>query len=181
MKISAIRSYPIWVGVRNQLVVKVETDQGYLRLGGIRPIRPRESGDRRDRALRRVPPSAATQCGSARSGRRCTTGWSEAHCVDTMPRNPLGPICTAATVRFAAAVANFAWLECRPTPTEHSYLGFDDEEIFPKLLKIDNAHYTVPDESGLGIEVDEKRLMKEVFKFWEAPHLQRRDGSYTNW
>jgi L-alanine-DL-glutamate epimerase-like enolase superfamily enzyme len=69
----------------------------------------------------------------------------------------------------------------RPTPTEHSYLGFDDEEIFPKLLKIDNAHYTVPDESGLGIEVDEKRLMKEVFKFWEAPHLQRRDGSYTNW
>ena len=108
-------------------------------------------------------------------------GWSEAHYVDLMPHNPLGPICTAATVHFAAAVANFAWLECRATPTEHSHLGFDDEEIFPNLLKIDNAHYTVPDAPGLGIEVDEKRLIKEAFKFWEAPHLRRRDGSYTNW
>ena len=32
-------------------------------------------------------------------------GWSEAHYVDMMPHNPLGPICTAATVHFAAAVA----------------------------------------------------------------------------
>ncbi len=34
-------------------------------------------------------------------------GWSEAHYVDMMPHNPLGPICTAATVHFSAAVANF--------------------------------------------------------------------------
>ena len=34
-------------------------------------------------------------------------GWSEAHYVDMMPHNPLGPICTAATVHFAAAVAEF--------------------------------------------------------------------------
>ena len=32
-------------------------------------------------------------------------GWSEAHYVDMMPHNPLGPICTAATLHFAAAVA----------------------------------------------------------------------------
>ncbi len=38
-------------------------------------------------------------------------GWSEAHYVDMMPHNPLGPVCTAATVHFAAAVANFSWLE----------------------------------------------------------------------
>ena len=31
-------------------------------------------------------------------------GWSEAHYVDMMPHNPLGPICTAATLHFAAAV-----------------------------------------------------------------------------
>ena len=30
-----------------------------------------------------------------------------------MPHNPLGPICTAASVHFGAAVPNFAWLECR--------------------------------------------------------------------
>lgn len=28
MKISAIHAYPIWVGNRNQLIVKVETDEG---------------------------------------------------------------------------------------------------------------------------------------------------------
>ena len=39
--------------------------------------------------------------------------WTEAHYIDMMPHNPLGPICTAATVHFAAAVANFAWLETR--------------------------------------------------------------------
>ena len=45
-------------------------------------------------------------------------GWCEAHYIDLMPHNPLGPICTAATVHLAAAVTNFAWLECRNSPTE---------------------------------------------------------------
>ena len=57
-------------------------------------------------------------------------GWSEAHYVDMMPHNPLGPVCTAATVHFAAAVANFSWLECRATPAE-THLGFDDTEHLP--------------------------------------------------
>jgi L-alanine-DL-glutamate epimerase-like enolase superfamily enzyme len=34
MKINAIRAYPIWVGMRDQLVVKVETDQGIFGWGG---------------------------------------------------------------------------------------------------------------------------------------------------
>ena len=28
MKITDIRAFPVWVGIRNQLVVKVETDAG---------------------------------------------------------------------------------------------------------------------------------------------------------
>jgi galactonate dehydratase len=107
-------------------------------------------------------------------------GWSEAHYVDMMPHNPLGPVCTAATVHFAAAVGNFSWLECRATPAE-SHLGFDDTEIFPAQVKLENAHYIVPTNPGLGVEVDETRLAREAFKFWEAPHLGRRDGSFTNW
>ena len=78
-------------------------------------------------------------------------------------------------------MANFSWLECRATPTELYCLGFDDPEIFPTHLKIENAHYTVPDTPGLGVEVNEERLAAESFKFWEAPHLRRRDGSFTNW
>jgi L-alanine-DL-glutamate epimerase-like enolase superfamily enzyme len=107
-------------------------------------------------------------------------GWSEAHYVDLMPHNPLGPVCTAATVHLAAAVANFSWLECRATPTE-AHLGFDDRAIFPVQPVLKDAHYLVPDTPGLGVEVDEERLTRAAFEFWEAPHLSRRDGSVTNW
>ena len=107
-------------------------------------------------------------------------GWSEAHYVDMMPHNPLGPICTAATIHFAAAVANFAWLETRATPGE-LYHGFDDAGIFPVQPKLSGAVYEVGDAPGLGVEVDEALVKKQSFKFWEAPHLSRTDGSVTNW
>jgi galactonate dehydratase len=107
-------------------------------------------------------------------------GWSEAHYVDLMPHNPLGPICTAASVHFAAAVPNFSWLETRSAPTE-THLGFDSRDFFPVQVMLDGACYPVPDTPGLGVEVDEERVRREAFRFWEAPHLRRRDGSYTNW
>ncbi|MDV3251179.1 mandelate racemase/muconate lactonizing enzyme family protein [Devosia sp. BK] len=105
-------------------------------------------------------------------------GWSEAHYVDLMPHNPLGPICTAATVHFAAAVPNFAWLETRAPETA---LGFDNSEFFPVQPKLEGAVYPVSDAPGLGVEVNEALLAKQSFKFWEAPHLKRTDGSVTNW
>ncbi|MGE0279193.1 MAG: mandelate racemase/muconate lactonizing enzyme family protein [Rhizobiaceae bacterium] len=107
-------------------------------------------------------------------------GWSEAHYVDMMPHNPLGPICTAATIHFAAAVPNFAWLETRATPGE-LYHGFDDAGIFPVQPKLNGAVYDVPDGPGLGVEVDEALVKRQSFKFWEPPHLRRTDGSFTNW
>ncbi len=106
-------------------------------------------------------------------------GWSEAHYVDLMPHNPLGPVCTAATVHFCAAVANFSWLETRSSPAEK--LGFDNAEFFPVQPRIENAVYVVSDAPGLGVEVNEDLIRKQSFKFWEAPHLKRADGSVTNW
>jgi galactonate dehydratase len=108
-------------------------------------------------------------------------GWSEAHYVDLMPHNPLGPICTAATVHFAAAVANFSWLETRASPAEAHILGFDNSEFFPVQPRLENAHYRVSDAPGLGIEVNEELVQQQSFKFWQAPMLTRRDGSVTNW
>lgn len=106
-------------------------------------------------------------------------GWSEAHYVDMMPHNPLGPICTAATVHFAAAVPNFAWLETRSSTVEQ--LGLDNDEIFPVQPRIERAHYPVSDAPGLGVVVNEELIERESFKFWEPPHLKRNDGSVTNW
>ncbi len=107
-------------------------------------------------------------------------GWSEAHYVDMMPHNPLGPICTAATIHFSAAVANFSWLETRATPQD-LYGGGMADDMFPVQPRLDGAAYPVTDAPGLGIEVNEALLDRESFRFWEAPHLSRRDGSVTNW
>src|SRR5215204_224492 len=105
-------------------------------------------------------------------------GWCEAHYIDLMPHNPLGPVCTAATVHLSAAVTNFAWMECRNSPTER--LGFDNPEFFPVQVKQDGAKYIVLDGPGLGVEVDEERATREAFQIRHQPHLRRRDGSITN-
>ena len=101
-------------------------------------------------------------------------GWCEAHYIDLMPHNPLGPISTAANLHLAAAVPNYAWLEDRS-----SEFPFDDE-MFPVQPKREGNRYRVPTGPGLGVEFDEDMAGKP-FEFWEAPHLHRRDGSYTNW
>ena len=103
----------------------------------------------------------------------------EAHYIDLMPHNPLGPICTAASVHLGAAVPNFAWLEARVSPTED--LGFDDRDLFPVQLELEGDRFPVPEGPGLGVEFDEEAAAAQRFALWEAPHLRRRDGSYTNW
>jgi galactonate dehydratase len=102
-------------------------------------------------------------------------GWAEAHYIDLMPHNPLGPICTAASVHLGAAVPNFSWLEVNMARAANP-----DFDIFPEQIVFEGNGYTVPDKPGLGIEVDENKL-DEPLKFWEPPHLHRDDGSHTNW
>jgi galactonate dehydratase len=104
---------------------------------------------------------------------------AEAHYIDLMPHNPLGPICTAASVHLAAAVPNFSWQEARATPTEKS--ASQDIDLFPVQLALEGSRYPVPDGPGLGVDFDEELAASQEFRFWEAPHLHRDDGSYTNW
>jgi galactonate dehydratase len=65
-----------------------------------------------------------------------------------------------------------------PSPTEPS--RFSDPDIFPTQLTQDSPRLLIPDTPGLGVEVNEKYICQQKFKFWEAPHLCRRDGLYTN-
>jgi galactonate dehydratase len=106
------------------------------------------------------------------------SGMAEAHYIDLMPHNPLGPICTAATLHLAAAVPNFAWLEVWVSPEGKSRHG--DEDLFPRQPELAGTFFPVPDGPGLGVEFNEELALKQPFKFWEAPHLHRDDGSYTN-
>ena len=106
-------------------------------------------------------------------------GWAEAHYIDLMPHDPLGPICTAATIQLAAAVPNFAWLEMRVSPKGEIYNY--DSELFPAAPHIQGTGFPVSDAPGLGVDFNEELALKQTFKFWEAPHYHKRDGSYTNW
>jgi galactonate dehydratase len=112
-------------------------------------------------------------------------GWAEAHYIDLMPHNPLGPVCTAATIHLSAAVANFAWQEARVTPAENLYAGAaganDADLLFPVQPRLAGTAYPVPDAPGLGVELDEALAARQSWQFWEAPHFRRRDGSVQNW
>ena len=106
-------------------------------------------------------------------------GWCEQHYIDLMPHNPLGPICTAATMHLSAAVANLSWVETRQAPTES--LGFHDMKLFPTQTEMQGPVYLVNDRPGLGVEVDEDAFRQSTPVDYEPPHLHHPDGSVTNW
>jgi galactonate dehydratase len=107
---------------------------------------------------------------------RKVAGWCEAHYIDIMPHNPLGPVCTAATIHLAAATSNFAL-------QEYQQLYADDfpHDLFPTAPVISGDCFPLPTRPGLGVTFDEVAAERYAFEFWEAPHWNRRDGAHTNW
>jgi galactonate dehydratase len=105
-------------------------------------------------------------------------GWCEAHYVNLMPHNPLGPINAAAIIHLAAAVPNFAWMEVFVGPDGQQRL---DSEIFPAQPTLEGTRFPVPTTPGLGVEVNEEALAAIPFRFSEFPHQRTPDGAHTNW
>jgi galactonate dehydratase len=66
----------------------------------------------------------------------------------------------------------------RVSPTERRTL---DWELFPVQPTLEGTSFPVPEAPGLGVEFNEDLAQQQSFKFWEPPHLHRRDGSHTNW
>lgn len=104
---------------------------------------------------------------------------AETHYIDLMPHNPLGSICTAATIHLAAACPNFAFLEEIHTPVANP--GFDDPNFYPVQPKLEGKRYAVPTSPGLGVEFNERLALSTDFVMMDIPRLKKRDGSYTNW
>lgn len=103
---------------------------------------------------------------------------AESHYIDLMPHNPLGTICTAATIHLAAAVPNFAWLEIRESPTERT--GRYDGDLFPVQPQPEGARFPVPELPGLGVEFNEEFALANPAEIGQGPFLRRSDGSVTN-
>jgi galactonate dehydratase len=100
---------------------------------------------------------------------------AEAHYIDVMPHNPLGPISTASAVHFCIATSNFSLLEYNWSVRQQP------EDLFPTAMQIESDRFPIPTEPGLGVEFNEKAAPDYPFEYWEPPHLRRRDNSYTNW
>jgi galactonate dehydratase len=101
----------------------------------------------------------------------------ELHYIDMMPHNPLSPICAAASIHFCAAINNLTWLELPPYDGDMS----DYDKFFVGRPLVKNNVFEVTDKPGLGIDVNEHLIKDLTFKYWEAPRLFKKDGSFTNW
>jgi len=104
---------------------------------------------------------------------------AEAHYIDLMPHNPLGPICTAASIHLAASCTNVSWLEEINTEVEPA--GTNDSSFYPVQPELEGCTYKVLDKPGLGVEFNEELASKQTFSPIEVPKLHRSDGSFTNW
>lgn len=102
-------------------------------------------------------------------------GWCEAHYIDLMPHNPLGPVCTAATAHLCFATNNFAWMEIIPSINDSS------PDVFPVQLERQGAYFPLPTRPGLGVEFDELAAAKHPHSMKDMPHFHKPDGSHTNW
>ncbi|CAN5677663.1 galactonate dehydratase [soil metagenome] len=100
----------------------------------------------------------------------------EAHYIDMMPHNPLGPVTTAASIHFGIATANFSFLEY-----QHRLAESYPKDLFPTMPVLEGASFPIPTEPGLGVIFDEEAAADHAFEHWDAPRWHRRDGSYTNW
>ena len=103
------------------------------------------------------------------------THWAEAHYIDIVPHNPLGPVSAAVCVSLCMASTNVGVQEMPRQP------GTFANELFPQQIGWADGFAYCHDAPGLGIEMD----MDVAERSYADPHgwsprLRRNDGALTN-
>ena len=96
---------------------------------------------------------------------------AEARHIGFCPHNPSGPVANAATLQLAACVPNFVMLEMMMTDVPYR------AEICDEDLTIKGGRMVIPDRSGIGIDLNEKELLKHPYIRTELRHYR---GDLTN-
>ena len=96
-----------------------------------------------------------------------------------MPHNPLGPDLHGGDGALLRRRRQF--LLARDARLAGRTSRLRQCRFLPGAAAARECALPVSDAPGLGVEVNEELVKKQSFKFWEAPHLKRRDGSVTNW
>ncbi|MFH1572227.1 MAG: mandelate racemase/muconate lactonizing enzyme family protein, partial [Gemmatimonadota bacterium] len=108
---------------------------------------------------------------------RKIAGWCETHYIHLAPHNPLGPVCTAASLHLCLASSLVGVMELARVP------GTILPEVFPVQVPFADGHLLVPEAPGLGVEIDETAAAARPYQETAGRSVgyRRDDGSYTNW
>ncbi|HEY3838690.1 MAG TPA: enolase C-terminal domain-like protein, partial [Bryobacteraceae bacterium] len=105
---------------------------------------------------------------------RLIAGMAEAYYSPIAPHNPQGPCSLAASLQIAASIPNFLIQE--RGDAEHANL------LAKPLPPVRNGHRELPTEPGLGITIDEDKLMAQVGEPQEyRTRYDPDDGSVVDW
>lgn len=96
---------------------------------------------------------------------------AEAEYLTIAPHSPLGPVSTAVSTHFAASTPNFIILEYR-----------DDSQgpmrnLILEPMKREGGYLELPQDPGLGIELNEKAFAGNPLKKWHRPLVIEPDGN----
>ena len=102
------------------------------------------------------------------------SGMAESYYTPMAPHNPQGPCSLAASLQIAGAIPNFLAQE----RGDNDYM----ELLAKPLPPVTNGHRPLPIEPGLGITIDEDKLMNQVGDPHPyGPQFDPDDGSVVDW
>ena len=100
---------------------------------------------------------------------------AETHYVKMLFHNPLGPICTAASLHLNLACDNAGPQEVLFPPNDVL------PDVFTCDFQMDGIRLTVPTGPGIGVKFDIEAARQYPAEMTEPPHFHRPDGSFTNY
>ncbi len=109
--------------------------------------------------------------------------WAEAYDVALAPHCPLGPIALAACLQINAVCHN-AFIQEQSLGIHYNQGGdLSDYTRSGQGFTLTNGKLQIPTGPGLGIEVDEERVIEAARNGhkWRAPVWRHKDGSIAEW
>ena len=100
---------------------------------------------------------------------------AETHLIRMLPHNPLGPVCTAASLHLDVACPNAGPQEVLFPPQDML------PDVFECDFRLEGACLTVPTAPGLGVRFNKEAAKAHPGEMTEPPHFRREDGSFTNY
>ncbi len=100
---------------------------------------------------------------------------AETHLVQLLLHNPLGPVCTAASLHLDLACDNAGPQEVLWPPQEML------PDVFECSFAMTDGCLTIPTSPGIGVRFNREAARLHPADMTEPPHWSREDGSCTNY